>query len=145
MAAPCPNNSIGIHIPSGCQCNVNAGYLGIVNASLIPPVYATSTCQIIDCPNTSTGNNVGQGCSCKSGSFGIITPLNKVPWFIDTCIAVVCPVNSTGSNVRDGCTCNAGFSGSVIATTIAPDYFVNGCTAVSCPSFRFFVFVFCLI
>ena len=49
-------------------------------------------------------------------------------------VDVNCPSNSAGSSIRSGCPCNAGFSGTITASTLAPNYYSGSCTGTAPPT-----------
>ena len=147
-AVACPLYSSGVDISSGCACN--AGYSGTISGTSSTPFYSGS-CVPNDCTPTEVANSdkattgsifgmTGQSLivSCNAGysnSGGPIATCSSSGTFNTiTCSAVNCPANSVGTNLGSGCTCHPGYSGSITATTNAPNYFSGVCTAVACPS-----------
>jgi len=130
-AVPCPLNSNGVNVPTGCTCNT--GFSGYVVATTGSPFY-TSSCLFTNCPNTSFGESVHIGCTCNAGTNGSVVPWDRAPFFNSSCKPVGCPDLSTGVNVVEGCICNAGCSGAVKATSVAP-FYNNLCLPIVCPAF----------
>ena len=51
------------------------------------------------------------------------------PKFVNsTCNPVLCPDNSIGVNVISGCTCKGGRTGSIVPSTVGPNYFTSSCS-----------------
>jgi len=130
MPTPCPANSFGASVSSGCACN--AGFSGAVTATMEFPFYS-STCSPVKCPDNSDGLGVSAGCVCNAGFSGSVSASTTAPFYFSSCAAVQCPSDSFGSSVSKGCACNAGFSGSVMATMTYPFYF-STCAYVACPT-----------
>lgn len=92
-SAPCPANSIGLDISSGCVCT--AGYSGTIRPSNSSPFYRV-TCTSVPCPPNSTGTDVVIGCVCNVGYIGAIYPAFPEQRYKGSCAAVACPANSLG-------------------------------------------------
>eukprot|EP00047_Mylnosiga_fluctuans_P000317 m.190683 g.190683 ORF g.190683 m.190683 type:complete len:917 (+) comp10045_c0_seq6:513-3263(+) len=130
IAPPCPANSSGIDVPSGCACL--PGFTGSVNATSSPPYY-TGSCAPASCPENSTralGNSTRE-CTCAAGFTGSVAPI--VGGFNSTCMPAPCPDNTTGTAIVSGCTCPAGFAGPLVPAVGAP-FYSGRCAAVPCPS-----------
>ena len=94
----CPENSVGVTIPTGCSCN--RGYNGNLTAIQLAPFFA-SGCVAVPCPVNSVGTSVisALGCSCDVGYSGVVVVSNSSPFFTSTCIAVSCPAAAWQSKV----------------------------------------------
>jgi len=128
-AVPCPVNSFGSNIPTGCPCN--AGYNGSIGVSTNFPFF-TGSCVAVACPANSNTDSGPSGCTCNAGFIGSVSVSTTYPFISGNCAAVACPTDSTGSNVPSGCTCNVGFSGSVSVRSVDP-FYTSDCVAVACP------------
>lgn len=134
QCVPCPANSVGKSVTSGCTCN--PGYHGSVTAAPTVPFY-NGKCSPVPCPPHSSSligksGGVPGGCTCDAGYLGKIQPAADAPFYTGSCTEVSCPVNSHGPNIPAGCKCNAGCRGSISAKTTFP-FYDGECTPVPCP------------
>jgi hypothetical protein len=116
-----------------CDCGTpsNVGYVWAAGANTVNTVRSGT------CASGYSGTASGTTCSTTltwttpSGCSGfvIFELYLKYVYFLFLVFvsAVVCPAFSTGSSVPSGCTCNAGFSGTISASTTAPNYYSGSC------------------
>lgn len=82
-AVPCPADSSGKNVGSGCSCN--AGFAGAIQAQGSSPYYQglaflvhkaelRGACNAVACPSWSNGRDVVSGCKCWTGYFGALKP-----------------------------------------------------------------------
>jgi len=116
---PCPENSTGANVTSGCLCD--AGFDGTIALSKAEPFYS-GACLEVACPVNSAGLGVASGCSCDPGCAGYVAASTDAPFYEGACVTVSCPTNSTGVSLADGCMCKQGFEGNITATSEAPFY-----------------------
>ena len=112
------------------NCNVKAGFSGIVVATTTAPFYS-STIKTVDCPALTSGLHVADGCRLDPGYSGAVTPTKFDPFFEKVILPVPCPEHSIG-NVPSGCTLDPGYSGTIIPMS-GPPYYQGKITAVQCP------------
>ena len=122
---------------------MNAGSNQLTGASSTFPFYI-GTCAPVSCPSNSVGTLPTSGCTCAAGYQAGAGPGNTLaaagtsPFYtpIEGCQRVVCPASvSSGTTVVDTppCSCSVpGFTGSIIATSTAPDFYTDLCIPVLC-------------
>mmetsp|Transcript_50301 Transcript_50301/g.90281 ORF Transcript_50301/g.90281 Transcript_50301/m.90281 type:complete len:1521 (-) Transcript_50301:90-4652(-) len=153
--APCPANSRGTDVISGCKCL--PGEAGHVSAKQGAPGYVNG-CLSQACPSFADGNSLAEGCVCKHGTVGDIIPIMKAPWYYQKTSPVtgelelpckaVCfaPADQTGYIVNEKsiyidawdvtATCDFGYRGTGQVTkcekSADPRYSLSGCTLKVC-------------
>ena len=94
LLAPCPNNSFGVGVATGCTCQ--AGFSGNVIPTIISPYYS-STCSPVPCPTNTTGINVVLGCACSYAVIsGILAATTVAPYYLNICGAYLLEFKAIG-------------------------------------------------
>lgn len=125
IAEPCPANSFGVDVPTGCTCH--ALYSGAIRR-----IQGHDVCTVIQSApnetNSSTGNhnssNSSDASTLSDASSHMIQNLHCVrnvgPHHAGECAVFPCPAGSYGPSIAAGCQCQPGFLGGIIATDVFP-------------------------
>ncbi|CAK9088390.1 Tenascin [Durusdinium trenchii] len=81
-AVPCPADSTGSSVGSGCSCN--AGFSGTIEPTGDSPFFKGS-CSAVACPSWTDGKNVPSGCACWKGYFGSLQATSSQPYYTGSC------------------------------------------------------------
>ncbi len=86
LPVQCPAGSSGL-VPGttgaggASECNADAGYVGHVIATTVPPLFYTATLAEAPCPENTQGSTIPGGCPCTEGYEGTIQPSTQGPLF----------------------------------------------------------------
>lgn len=116
--SPCPANSQGVSVQSGCTCN--PGFMRELSSGSAAHLHDLR-CTAVPCPVGSSGLSVPAGCACP-GRVGEINATASSPYYAANCPEVPCPKWSSGVTVGQGCHCNPGFNGSISLSPSSPFY-----------------------